>query len=545
MLSRVPKSLSWFLATGGIFLLQLFPVPGIFMMMLAAPFWSVLTVNAGFIGLGVEAATGRTNRLWMILPALWFGGYGVTAALSQFQLAALNKDLVRANAGQALPFDPARNALVFESAGGLLSSAAEELVKSTSLPVAYDANRNFEGASHLSHRLGTAETCDRIQKDPAAAGAGIRAFGFHRDGRFVEGQCIYYAPRDPGLPAYRVSASEKQVDDALLPRRLVTIRIDAPSGRSATLRTAAAEPLGWIPLPVIGCAMTSTNWGCFATFYRSRIRPAGGSKALGGGEVAAVADALGLGGAPAAAAAETAGESVGATLDGIVAARAEASLANLDRMIAGGEGRFTVNDVAGLTERPDLLGPRAGKMAAAFAAAAAGGYATREKAGVLSGLLAMLAPADFHRVEDRLLAVYQGGGEAMAASDQDPLVTRLGDLGQRALPMLERNIESRGNDNVILGLCRVGPAAAGSADRVAAVLRATSRSSDRSVHSAAYVALLRMGRADLADSDPDSASRYRKGEYETMRRSVGPSSPPGMCVDDWGLPRLPDVPARS
>jgi hypothetical protein len=542
----VPKSFLWFLATGGIFLLQLFPVPGIFMMMLAAPFWSVLTVNAGFIGLGVEAATGRVNRLWLILPLLWFGGYGAAAALSRFELIALKKELVRANAGQAVAFDPARNALVFDPGGDVLSGAAEELVKSTTLPVAYESNRNFEGASHLSHRLGGAETCRRIREDPAAGAVGIRAFGYHRDGRLVEGECLYYAPQDPVLPVYRVSASEGRVEAGLLARRLATIRIEAPSGRTASLRTATAEPLGWIPLPVIGCAMTSTNWGCFATFYRSRTHSAGGSEALGGGAVAAVADALRLGARRAGPPAEESAQSVAAALDGVTAARTEASLANLDRMLVGDEGRFTVHDVAGLKERPGLLAPRAAKMAAAFAAAASGGVATREKASVLRGLLADLDPADFQRIEDRLLELYDKGRVTIAASDHDPLVTRLGNLGPRALPMLERNIGDGGggNANVILGLCRVGLAAAGSADTVAAVLRATGRSPGGEVHSAAYVALLRMGRADLADSDPDSANGYRKSEYEAVRRSVRPSSPPGVCVDDWGNPRLPDVPAQ-
>jgi hypothetical protein len=36
-------------------------------MIVAAPFWSVLTVNAGFVALGFEALTGRMPRVCLLV----------------------------------------------------------------------------------------------------------------------------------------------------------------------------------------------------------------------------------------------------------------------------------------------------------------------------------------------------------------------------------------------------------------------------------------------------------------------------------------------
>ncbi len=68
-------SLWFFAATMLLYLLQRFPLTGVFLMIVGAAFWSILLINLGVIGIGSEAVTGKVSRLWLIVPALYFGGY--------------------------------------------------------------------------------------------------------------------------------------------------------------------------------------------------------------------------------------------------------------------------------------------------------------------------------------------------------------------------------------------------------------------------------------------------------------------------------------
>lgn len=85
-----PFSLVFFVATGIAFALQALPIPGIYLMVFMAPFWSVFLVNAGSIGIAAEAATGRVSRWWLIVPALFYGGYWIVAAQEHLMLRKLS-----------------------------------------------------------------------------------------------------------------------------------------------------------------------------------------------------------------------------------------------------------------------------------------------------------------------------------------------------------------------------------------------------------------------------------------------------------------------
>jgi hypothetical protein len=52
------------LFTGIVFLAQHSPVVGVFLMILGAPFWSVITINLGFVLMAKEARGGKLPRAW-------------------------------------------------------------------------------------------------------------------------------------------------------------------------------------------------------------------------------------------------------------------------------------------------------------------------------------------------------------------------------------------------------------------------------------------------------------------------------------------------
>ena len=74
-----------FLLTVIIFALQLFPVTGIYMMFLAAPFWTMILINLGFGLMARDAWRDPAQRWLMILPLIWFGGYFVVTSVSHWE----------------------------------------------------------------------------------------------------------------------------------------------------------------------------------------------------------------------------------------------------------------------------------------------------------------------------------------------------------------------------------------------------------------------------------------------------------------------------
>ncbi len=538
----LPVSLVWFAFTGVVFLLQAIPITGIFLMLLLAPFWSIVTVNLGFVSLGVEALMGKTSRLWLLAPLAWFGGYAVAAHLSHMEFDRLDAQFRQANAGKSVPFSPERDALVFDYKGdGTLSGAASTFAAEYGLPVAYEANKNFKTASHIAHRTGDAALCTEL-RDPAYGNAGIHAF-VHGGRKGTAGVCRYTAPEDPVLPAVRVGARGVHKKGESMPAGLTHIEITRDGAAPVQLTTGMAAPLSWWPLPTIGCWLNSgsPSWQCEAGFMRERLRGLGGEGAYGGAAIDVLATALGLSKTEPGERPTAADPAALARLRQTITQSVGSATAMLDRMIADPTVRATVHDVPGLRERPDILVPRADGMVRAIGQALDGGHRTREVGTILQSFLAQLPPSDFQRIGPAVLAELAARGTIDSNQISAELAARLGDLGAPAIPVLERLAFASGRRafaGAIFGLCRVGAPAAHFADTVAAQLAGQKRSSGE-IHAAAYVTLLRMGRPDLADSDPDADGRYARKHYESWRASVTPSSPPSVCVSSHGWPRLP------
>jgi hypothetical protein len=98
----IPLSSFLFAATALWVGLQHISALGVFMVFLLAPLWSILLLNAAFVGIGAEAAIGRVSRLWLALPIAWFGGYLLFAAADHRALEALRLQPAADTAGAGL-----------------------------------------------------------------------------------------------------------------------------------------------------------------------------------------------------------------------------------------------------------------------------------------------------------------------------------------------------------------------------------------------------------------------------------------------------------
>lgn len=290
-----PWSLWFFVVAGVVYLLQRFPPTGIFLMFVLAMFWSVFLINAGFIGIALEAITGRVGLGWLALPLIYFGGYYAFYAKDQMVLASARSHYARVNSGKSVSFDPNTQDLILEKRRGDFSPIPQDFVRRFGLQRAFDANG-------LVHFIGNSESCSLIRGNDAYRSAGIYAFGFHTDGdigkrRLVKDYCIAYAPMRPDRPVVRVISDDYVTSELGLPVRRLEMHVrDERSGQEFELLAGHASPLPPFPMPVMGCALNSGNpsWECFAGFNRRHFVPIAPTDRKYGGSVDIVARALGL-----------------------------------------------------------------------------------------------------------------------------------------------------------------------------------------------------------------------------------------------------------
>ena len=464
----LPKSLLWFVVTGVVYLLQLFPYTGIFLMFVMAPYWSVILVNVGFVSLAIEALSRRGYLLWLVLPALYFGGYLGAVSVSQGEFARLDAEMRAFNAkavAAAPAFDPASLDVVIDKdsyrAGGLASALATRY----GLGAAYETNPNFKTASHQAYWLGKAPLCQEIRRNRTAGSASVNAYSLRsKDRRERSSLCRVSGPADPTKASIVVELAETKQKDWLLPTTLQTLTLRYPAGGTVTLKTGYAAPFSWLPLPVIGCWLNSggPSWDCSAGFMRGRQKGLGSDGAYGSGNAAVIAGALRLEELTEAQMMARARTTLPNALTQSIGDRLSISTVNLERIIRNPAERFTAHDVKGLHQSPELWRDRVPDMLDALERAFDGGHKTRERATVLQDLLLKLDDAAYAPVNQRILAALLARPGLPQNFVRGATLNRLGALGAPAVPILERYIFQRVRPDVdaMLGLCRAGTSAA-------------------------------------------------------------------------------------
>ncbi|MBI1686195.1 serine/threonine-protein kinase [Caulobacter hibisci] len=528
------------------YLLQQIPLVDLVLLFALSPLWIGLLFNGALVAMVVDAWRGAAPRWIVAVPVLVYGGNLVWSAAGYLDYRALDARLRRENAAQRLAFDPARTALL---APGQL---AQTLVERYALPVVYRSPDVYGSGQPAALRVLPRATCETIPKSPDLRMTTQRL----SVGRaLVSNACLLTLPGAPPGPALRVDTGEGPGD---LEPGLRRLTLTAPDGRTVALAYGIAAVPSPIPFPLVGC-FTWTRHECTAGFYRLKPVVGGGA----GGHPAMIAAALGLAPRPvnrirtdgklilALDEAQTRALATGSE-PAVAEARAYGR-----RAVAGSLDRFS-RLMAGEDLAPDeafdrwIVVSNADQVDAEALLAAirrAHGDPSRSDAQRTFGAVAAALPAQaFARIGPRL-APLGGADEALAGADW--LAVRLGDVGApAALPLATRVEAGRGvpgRTDALLGLCRAGPAAAGVADRVAAIPRSDSRGD---VIEASMLALLRMGRRDLAQplaalpatNGFNGAARrgYRK-QIEQILAEVGPASPRSACrLDrDDRLPRVP------
>lgn len=267
-----------FVAVGVVFALQTLPVVGIILMFMLAPFWSIILINAGMIGVLFEALTNRVSRRWLALPLAFYGIYWTVATLDHLALRSASASYHAANQRVKTGFDPKTHSLVFAEGNGE-ASPAEWLTQNYVLPVAYSENSAFV-ERYISYRLIEMAVCSELRQSDVMDAAFVHGFAISDvetiGSRSTEERvCTLSMPERPDLPIARVSTERKHVRNVTLPITQTVTTITLPDGREDQLLGGFAAPLGWIPMPVLGCSLDSmmASWDCSAGFLRKGFTP--------------------------------------------------------------------------------------------------------------------------------------------------------------------------------------------------------------------------------------------------------------------------------
>jgi hypothetical protein len=532
-----PWSLWFFVATAVVYLLQRFPPTGIFLMLFLAMFWSVILVNAGFIGIGIEALTGRVSLAWLLLPLLYFGGYYAFYAKDQAALAAARAHYAKFNSGKSLPFDPARQDVIFEKGKGDFHPTPQDFVRRFGLKRAFDANG-------LVHFIGDKDACALVRGNDVYRSAGIYSFGFQTEGdlrhrQFVKGYCLIYAPGTPDRAAVRVVSDDASTSSWGLPVRKQELHVrDEASGRETEIWAARASPLPAFPMPVMGCGLNSGNpsWDCFTGFYRRSFVPIMPRDKRFGGSVDVLASALGLRPRDDYAAIAAGPEVVTKLGEAADAALIRKETAKLEQMLAHPEEDLSDGWFWHLPNRPPVVAPYADRIFGALGTlqnSDIGGSNNGRNLWRLAAVLPeeALAPHRAQLVEwlrpDNARAWTKSSSEIYPRLDAaDPVQAEI---------MLERLETDRGElqTRLLPQFCRMGPRAPdGVKQRLLALWRQRGQpQSGRSEQRAQtdlilYVTLARMG---LKKQAGKVEQRYYGPTFEGVWNEVTPDTPADIC----------------
>lgn len=259
----MPRWMYCFVLTAIVIALQYIPAIGIFMMMLMAPFWPVILINLGFVLLARDAWVGDAPRWLAILPALWFGGYGIATSISHWNAHQFYQRLTKENAGKKVAWDPKSTKLLFEGS----SADAALLVEKYTIDEAYWRTSPTE-PTRVARIVGYKCPSDTV----------VNGWQFYHlsveDGEryqrvYTDELCKLIGKEEPQGPVVRVAKNEQpERTTSLNSYRMAELRFVAPGQAPLIVNSGAAASLSWIPQPIIGCALDSgaPAWRCFASF---------------------------------------------------------------------------------------------------------------------------------------------------------------------------------------------------------------------------------------------------------------------------------------
>jgi hypothetical protein len=242
--------------------LEVLPLPGIYLMFLGGSLFAGLLIHLLLASLFVEALIGRIPRTFVVIPIIAYGAYYAAYFREGWQVAQVSQQLRTANPGKVYDFDPAANSLVMDR--------AQEFVETHDVPVAYEPNKNYpEG--YLSERLITRAQCNGVKRDTQNR---VFTLGMHFDGIFQQNVCLLRFPEPPANKTVKVTlVGDPQIWARRGDIREQTTEITVDDKTIGSFTRAFTWRLSGLPVLAIGCVLIDQPpaWKCLADFKRNLV----------------------------------------------------------------------------------------------------------------------------------------------------------------------------------------------------------------------------------------------------------------------------------
>ena len=533
-----PWSTWFFVITVVVYLLQRFPLTGVFLMIVGAALWSVVLINLGMIGIVVEAVTGRFTPLWLAIPLLYFGGYYAAYASDRAMLAKVGQETARFNAGKSLPFDPAQQDLLIDTRTDGLGLTPSDFVERYGVPRAF-------GSDGRVWLVATKDVCTLVNSDHGFMTAGIQARMMTRPGKrrystVGTGYCLVMMPGKPDKPVVRLTQKEDETRRGTLPVRITTMTAqDTVSSRTVVVRSGIASPLKRLPMWMMGCALDSGTpaWRCWHGFMRDSFTQLLPGLPRYSSGVPVVAKVLGLQPGD-----DFAGRAIGTErfqpiADRIDAEKVAKETAILEQMLSAPTGYVRDGWLYHLPNRPAVVAPYAPRIFDALEALQTSDRRSSDTGKNLWRLVEKMPEETLAPYRQRMAAMMRMDVARPWTTDTFMAYSRLdtADPMQRGIVLDRLSSERRVIGELMPPFCRMGASAPAEVkDRLLALWRATTPKpggADPGRHNLGdiilYLTLARMG---LKEQAGKVEQRYHGPDYRDIWEHITPDSPEEVCV---------------
>lgn len=241
-----------------------------------APFWPGILVNFSALLIIKDVWQRRLAKPFLMIPAIWFGGYAAATIISHDKADRIQKDLESFNQGKlvrreatALPIQ------IDDSDSGRRGqdSVSYDLIRSYGLSEVFSRTVEFrrgEKGWSSTHRIWLArQSCPAVPEN-IAAGAGqqgpnqwtqvtYQSGKEHWQTSLLSGLCMWSGPADPKQSpllihlGHTTTILENLRTFPIVKGFRQNIQITHPDGKATEIATGAVTPLTWLPLPFWGC----------------------------------------------------------------------------------------------------------------------------------------------------------------------------------------------------------------------------------------------------------------------------------------------------
>jgi hypothetical protein len=281
---RTPQSLWLLAAAAGLFVAQVVPFTGVFLMMLGAIFWTGLLIDLGFAGIAIEAAIGRVSRWWLLFPAAAFALYAAFVAHDNLAVDRMKAEAARRNATlPRVPFDPIREGMLIASAAprdrAQDPDVAGKLLGRYRVPNLYARDPYDRPPQIKSYSRADEPVCSEMRK-AADAQPKVRVTTIERVHvtrtmvtSAASSACTIATPGTPDEPLVRLA----HWSPVYFSRRAAVdrYRVTLPDGRSWQVETGTVRRYRWLPFLFAGCGLddAASRWRCGASFLTGPSEP--------------------------------------------------------------------------------------------------------------------------------------------------------------------------------------------------------------------------------------------------------------------------------